>query len=147
MPMPSYGYRPPPKPPVVPPAGDGPTVPTHRATLAWQCGQASLAAPLVAWVLGCLAGASPGDGAPSAGVLLAVRWGLLGFGLAAAVVALAGIRRHGRKGLLVPGVVGLLMNGMMIAVSLYALSRPAPPPRRAVPASGPVEARVAGRGG
>lgn len=39
---------------------------------------------------------------------------LLGF--AAAVFALIGIRRHGRKGILIPALIGLLLNGFMLSV-------------------------------
>jgi hypothetical protein len=102
------------------------TAARSRRTLIWQFGQASLAAPLVAWALGCLTGYRVAEGGATAAILIATRWGLLGFGVIAATVALAGVRRYGAKGLLVPGVVGLLLNGGFIALIIRTSALPDP---------------------
>ena len=96
-----------------------PAAPSRSRGLIWQLGQASLAAPLVSFVVSCLGRPLASAHAASAIVILVVVWGLPVFGLVAAVITLVGIGKHGSKGLLVPGLMGLLLNGGIIAAIVY----------------------------
>jgi hypothetical protein len=50
---------------------------------------------------------------------LIVIWGLPAAGLAGAIVALIGVCEYGAKGLLLPGLVGFLINGAIVALIIY----------------------------
>jgi len=49
--------------------------------------------------------------------MLAVLLGL--FGLVMGIVGLAGVRRHGRKGILVPAIVGICLNTGVLGLMLF----------------------------
>ena len=52
-------------------------------------------------------------------LLAAALFLLIGF--AFAVIALFGIRKHGTKGILVPGIIGLILNGLLVGAMLVAI--------------------------
>jgi hypothetical protein len=119
----------PPPPPLPPPEpfGAPPPPPLQYAmpvtatgdtnTIFHQAAKASWVAPLMVIVLGCLvSGAVRGLGDTmivpkiQAGVSLLLIVG----GLVCGIVALCGIRRVGKEGVLVPTIVGLTLNGLWI---------------------------------
>jgi len=52
-------------------------------------------------------------------VLFAFFWVLVGFALG--VGALCGIRRYGTKGILVPAIIGIILNGLIILLAAIML--------------------------
>src|SRR5688500_4328486 len=85
-----------------------------RTPFAQQAARASWMAPLVAIGFGILTAGSRDD-RTTAIVVGGANALIILLGFAFAVVALAGIRRHGREGLLVPALIGLVLNGLLIA--------------------------------
>jgi len=92
--------------------------------LIWQFAQASLAAPLVSFAFSRLGRPLLVEEHTTTAiiVLLIVVWGLPLFGLVAAVIALAGVGKYGPKGLLLPGILGLFINGGVVAFVVYVLA-------------------------
>ncbi len=94
------------------------TVKVEREGFVFQAARVGVWAPVIAIGLGFvvqggLRQATSVGGVSAAMVMLAVVNSLmLGVGLLMSVVALVGVRKHGAKGLLVRGVVGLLLNGL-----------------------------------
>lgn len=88
---------------------------TNRRPLAHQAAVAGLVAPLIAIVTAVLVNSS----APSAGgrvIAGLLASALFVAGLVAAVIALCGMREHGKQGLLGRGVAGVLINGLFVVV-------------------------------
>jgi hypothetical protein len=111
-------------PPPVPPAPGKP-----RESFGHQAAKFSLYAPIVALALGCVlngALSKPSDD-PSAGTtrlaLAAINLMLIIAGTILGVVALASMRKHGTRGILVRSIVGLFLNvgllAMMASVFLF----------------------------
>jgi hypothetical protein len=96
-----------------------PDIQTERPGWFQQCAQASLAAPLVSGAVSCLTPHRPDFHGTTTIILLIVIWGLPAAGLAGAIVALIGVCKYGAKGLLLPGLVGFLINGAMVALIIY----------------------------
>jgi len=49
------------------------------------------------------------------GIMLLLLYGL---GLTLGIVAMAGISKHGRRGILVPALIGILVNGAILTISI-----------------------------
>lgn len=81
-----------------------------------QAAKASWAAPLVAIVANfVMRNADPGSGRAIWGLALI---GIYGLGLVLGVVALFGVPKHGRKGILVPAAIGIALNALILLLSL-----------------------------
>ena len=111
------------------PATYGAAGPVGPPTWYHQAARVSWAAPVVSFALGCLGRAQMEDEALGASVIAATQMVLIAVGLVCGIVALTGVRRVGSRGIVTPAVVGLLLNGLAVAMLLYLLlARPAPPP-------------------
>lgn len=87
-----------------------------------QAAKASWAAPLVAVVINLVASVSF-TLSRSGRIGVAVACGILVVGgLVLGIASLFGIARHGRKGILVPGVVGIALNVAFLALAVATLS-------------------------
>ncbi len=101
------------------------TVKVEREGFVFQAARVGVWAPVIAIGLGFvvqggLRQATSVGGVSAAMVMLAVVNSLmLGVGLLMSVVALVGVRKHGAKGLLVRGVVGLLLNGLLVGAIVW----------------------------
>jgi hypothetical protein len=93
-------------PPPVAPTGKPPT----RA-FAHQAARASWLGPIVIFVL-----FAAGHQFASRMVLELVALALMVAGICLGVAALCGIRKHGRKGILTPALVGLILNGLLLFI-------------------------------
>lgn len=106
---------PPPLPPVIPPPP--PPLPSSKKPFAAQAAQASLLAPLAAVGVSIVVNAGMGNQAtPLVKIItgsLCVLLIVLGFVFG--IVALFGVRRHGKKGILGRAVAGICINGILIA--------------------------------
>lgn len=112
-------HQPPPRPPAPgPPA---------RATkpFAQQAAMISWLAPLIAFGLSCgtmpLKNQRPGPGDDEfRGLALLMLAGVEGFliltGFVCAIIALVGVRKHGAKGILIPGLIGLVISGGLLVL-------------------------------
>jgi len=108
------------EPPARPIAIDAPqpAVP-DKTLLVVQCARASVIAPFVSVLLAGMTGFRIEVGGATTAILVAIDWGLLLFGLLAAVFALIRVKTQGPKGLLIPGIIGALLNGFLIASIVY----------------------------
>ena len=112
----STGPRTPaPRPTAAPPRN---TPPPNTNPFARQAARASWISFVFAMVLGKLLRSSAGAPANPVWLLTVAFFVLIGF--AFAVIALFGIRKHGTKGILMPGVIGLILNGLFVGVMLVA---------------------------
>lgn len=106
---------PPPLPPVIP--SPPPPLPSTRKPFAFQAAQASLLAPLTAVGVSIVVNAGMGNQAtPLVKIItgsLCVLLIVLGFVFG--IVALFGVRRHGRKGIFGRAIAGVCVNGILIA--------------------------------
>jgi hypothetical protein len=86
-----------------------------------QAARASIFAPVIAVLLNMLTSAQT-EGPRVVRVAIGITCSLLILtGFVCAVIGLANIRKHGRKGILVRSVVGLLINGIAIAGAVYSI--------------------------
>jgi hypothetical protein len=104
-----------PRPPATLPRNSQPRNPNpfarYAARASWIC-------IIFAWVFGAMI--RHADAATKNIILLACAVVFL-IGFASAVTALSGIRKHGTKGILVPALIGLTLNGMVVGLMLVAL--------------------------
>jgi hypothetical protein len=109
-------------PPVIPP--QPPPLPSSKKPFAAQAAQASLLAPLTAVGVSIVVNVGIGNQAsPLAKIITGSLCVLLiVLGLVFGIVALFGVRHHGRKGILGRAIAGVCINGILIA--LMALSIP-----------------------
>lgn len=108
----------------------------NRPTFYHQAARASWVAPIVAVVLGVLSSGALRHGDDLAGLVTSfVTGGLILLGLVLGVVALFGVRKYGRHGILIPACVGIAINGLIVlAGSSTFLGRPRPAPGAVGPA-------------
>jgi hypothetical protein len=127
-PLPPSQSGAPPLPPPLPvqPIGYATPQPPHvpgKSNFAQQAAKASWMAPVIAIILGFLANNSRDR---SGSLIMAfANMGLITIGFALGIVALLGIRRHGREGVLGPAIIGLVINGLFLAgfVAILFLAR------------------------
>lgn len=100
-----------PQPPPLPPAS-----PTKKP-FAFQAAQASFLAPLISIGIGFFVNVigSGGHPSPLAGIITGSLCSLLiVLGLLFGIIALFGIRRYGKKGILGRAIAGILINGLLL---------------------------------
>lgn len=110
----------PPSLPYSPPTPPAQHYPPRRAPLAEQAAKYSFFSWVLALFIGCVSrGSESNPVLPSVTyTLFAINLFLIVSGLAAAIFALASIPRLGPKGILVRALIGLLLNGLILAVCL-----------------------------
>ena len=99
-----------------------PPLPSKKP-FAFQAAQASLLAPAIAFGIGIVVNVGMGgQSSPlvgiitgSVGILLIVTGFILG------IIALAGIPRHGKKGILGRGIAGVCINGIIIVLMIISI--------------------------
>jgi hypothetical protein len=109
---------------VTPPAPSNSSPPNGRP-LTRDLAVAAWVAPLVALLLNGLAWSSKAGSGQWAAKLASA---LLVLGLIASILALFGVSKHGRRGILMPALCGLLLAAAMFAFSAIYVRRSAPPP-------------------
>jgi hypothetical protein len=91
-----------------------PTSPAEKPAgkaFAHQAAKASWAGPIVVFVLLVF-----GHQIASQVLLELIALALILAGMGLGIAALFGIRKHGRKGILVPALVGLVINGLLLLI-------------------------------
>jgi len=100
-----------------------PPLPPGKKPFAFQAAQASLFAPLVAIGLSMVANVGMGSQAtPLARMIVgsvSSLFILLGFGLG--IIALTGVRRHGKKEIFGRAIAGICINGILIALMIVSI--------------------------
>jgi hypothetical protein len=154
---PDFPRRTPPPLPTTPPvpvaplgyAQPIPVVP-RTDTIYHQAAKAAWVAPLIMFALSCLITGAMGhndqDNRPVRLVQGVLSILLIVGGLACGIVAMCGIRRYGKSGILVPAIVGLLINGLLVSLvglGFVAGFRSAARARTVVVGGGAGSARVA----
>lgn len=109
-------------PPPLPPRL-APRPPDSRKPFAAQAAQASVFAPLAAVVVSVMVNVGEGIGSSSSAKVITAALSILliVLGLALGVIALFGIRRHGRKGIMANAIAGVCINGLLIAFMLLSI--------------------------
>jgi hypothetical protein len=81
-----------------------------------QLAKASWVAPLIAMCLSCFAGAAArGNTDRMVSMILGFVYIVLILGgLVCGIIALCGVKRHGRTGILAPAIVGVVLNGVIV---------------------------------
>jgi hypothetical protein len=97
------------------------TGPRNTNPFARQAAKASWISFIFALVFDRMCRAGEGH-SPLKGVFLLTVALFVLLGFAFAVIALFGIRQHGTKGILVPGVIGLVLNGVCVVAMLVAIT-------------------------
>jgi hypothetical protein len=120
------------EPPPIPPAPLAyagpmpPSEPSGKANFSQQAAQASWLAPIIAFVLNLFTNAAPDRNLGSSNlylhiIILIINVCLIALGLVFGIVALCGIRRHGKYRILTPAIVGISINGFFILLIAAAL--------------------------
>jgi hypothetical protein len=94
--------------------------PKQRTPFAKWAARISPAAPLLAWAFTALYPAPQSRAGKLAAGGVGILTVVVGFILA--LVALRGVRKHGKEGIRRPAIVGLVVNGTLIAVSLVGMA-------------------------
>jgi hypothetical protein len=109
------------QPPIISPKP--PPLPVSGKPFAFQAAQASLFAPLVAIGMSMVVNVGMGNqAAPLVKIItgsLCVLLIVLGFVFG--IVALFGVRRHGKKGILGRAIAGVCINGILVALMLVSI--------------------------
>lgn len=109
-------------PPIIPQSS---RLPPSKKPFAFQAAQASLLAPLVTIGLSIIANVGMSNQAtPLARIivgLVCVIFILLGFGLG--IIALMGVRRHGKKEIFGRAIAGICINGILVAFMIISIPR------------------------
>jgi hypothetical protein len=100
-----------------------PPLPSVKKPFAFQAAQASLLAPAIAFGIGIVVNVGlSGQSSPlvsvitgSVGILLIVSGFILG------IIALAGVPRYGKKGILGRSIAGICINGILIALMIISI--------------------------
>ena len=89
---------------------------TEKKPFAKQAAQASWAIPLITLGMMMFVNSAMASGGKVAVAFLSVIFLITGIVLA--IIGIAGTRKHGRAGLLVPGLAGILFNGLLLSLLL-----------------------------
>ncbi|HEY5910548.1 MAG TPA: hypothetical protein VJA21_08090 [Verrucomicrobiae bacterium] len=92
--------------------------PRNANPIAPQAAKASWVSFVFAYAFSAMAAKARGHPMWPIILIAAMLFVLIGFVLG--VIALSGLRKYGRKGILIPGVVGTLLNGLMLGAVLLA---------------------------
>lgn len=108
-------------PPIISP--QPPPLPNAKKPFAFQAAQASLLAPLTAVGVSIVVNAGMGN---QASPLVKIITGslcvlLIVLGFVFGIVALFGVRRHGKKGILGRAIAGIAINGVIIAFMIISI--------------------------
>ena len=88
----------------------------------YQAARAAWAAPLVAIFLGCCAGGASTRGNAAAGLFVALfQLLLIAAGVGCGIYALTGVKRVGKEGIVVPAMIGLMMNALIILLNIVII--------------------------
>jgi hypothetical protein len=100
-----------------------------KPSLGRQAAQASWMAPIVGVALNVSNALSVPQGRHTRGEMLFIGWASFAiyiFGLVLGIAALVLMRKYGRAGILVPAIIGVVINGLLVfaftAIILMALS-------------------------
>jgi len=109
-------------PPIISPPPLPPSKPV-RKPFAFQAAQASLLAPLTAIGIGILVNVGMGaQRSPLAGIITgSISILLVVLGFIFGILALFGIRRYGKKGILGRAIAGVCINGIIIALMIFSI--------------------------
>lgn len=108
-------------PPIIP--SKPPPLPTVKKPFAAQAAQASFLAPIIAFGIGIFVNMGQGGKmSPLVGIITgSVCTILILLGFIFGILALVGIRRHGKKGILGRAIAGLCINGFLIAFMIISI--------------------------
>ncbi len=100
-----------------------PPLPPSKKPFAFQAAQASLIAPAIAFGIGILVNVGlSGQSSPLAGIITgSVSILLILSGFVFGIIALAGVPRYGKKGILGRGIAGVCINGIIIALMIISI--------------------------
>ena len=100
-----------------------PPLPPSKKPFAFQAAQASLLAPAIAFGIGIVVNVGlSGQSSPLVGIITgSVSILLIVSGFIFGVIALAGIPRHGKKGIFGRGIAGICINGILIALMIISI--------------------------
>jgi hypothetical protein len=107
-----------------PPILSPPPLPPAKKPFAVQAAQASLLAPAIAFGIGMVVnvGLGGGQSSPLVGIITgSVSILLIILGFIFGIIALAGIPRYGKKGILGRGIAGVCINGILIAIMIISI--------------------------
>ena len=113
------------RPPILPAIApqQRPALPPAKKPFAFQAAQASLLAPAIAFGLGIVVNVGMGGQLPPLAHIivgsLSIVLILLGFIFG--IVALIGVRRYGKKGILGRSIAGICINGILIALMVISI--------------------------
>jgi hypothetical protein len=100
-----------------------PLLPTAKKPFALQAAQASVLSPLIA--VGVSIVVNVGMGGQTSPLMGMITGGLsillIVLGFVFGIIALSGVRRHGRKGILGRAIAGIIINGFLIAVMILSI--------------------------
>ena len=100
-----------------------PPLPPVKKPFAFQAAQASLLAPAIAFGLGIVVNVGiSGQLPPLAGIIVgSINVVLILLGLIFGIIALFGVRRYGKKGILGRSIAGICINGILIALMVISI--------------------------
>lgn len=109
------------EPPII--SSKPPPLPLAKKPFAAQAAQASFLAPIIAFGIGILVNiGNAGHTSPLVGIITgSVCTILILLGFVFAIIALLGIRHHGKKGILGRAIAGLCINGILIAFIIISI--------------------------
>ena len=100
-----------------------PPLPPSKKPFAFQAAQASLLAPAIAFGIGIVVNVGlSGQSSPLVGIITgSVSILLIVSGFIFGIVALAGVPRCGKKGILGRGIAGVCINGIIIVLMIISI--------------------------
>jgi ABC-type molybdate transport system permease subunit len=106
-----------------PPIFSPPPLPPAKKPFAAQAAQASLLAPAIAFGIGIVVNVGLGSqSSPLVGIITgSVTILLIVSGFIFGIIALAGVPRYGKKGILGRGIAGVCINGILIAIMIISI--------------------------
>jgi ABC-type molybdate transport system permease subunit len=100
-----------------------PPLPPSKKPFAFQAAQASLLAPAIAFGIGIVVNVGlSGQSSPLVGIITgSVSILLIVSGFIFGIVALVGVSRYGKKGILGRGIAGVCINGIIIVLMIISI--------------------------
>jgi ABC-type molybdate transport system permease subunit len=102
-----------------------PPLPLAKKPFAFQAAQASLLAPAIAFGLGIFINVGMGGQSPPLVSIIvgSVNVVLILLGFVFGIIALVGVRRYGKKGILGRSIAGICINGILITLMIISIPR------------------------